>query len=158
MVNLLKRKLPETALNEMYENILHQGMMLNKTKTGTLQIINNKEHSLEIVYSAGVSKKFVDHFKIVEAGDGSVCGRALKNGQSIYVSDLTQDESFVPHLKIALHDGIRAVQSTPLISKNGKVIGILSTHFKLPKKLSKTELTLFENFCQKAADNIEEVI
>ena len=158
MINLLKTKLPESALTEMYEKILQQAMMMNKTKTGTLQIINNSTRSLEIVYSIGLSKKFVEHFQKVEANDGSVCGQSLKMVKSVYIMDLTNDKEFQPHLKFAIHDGVYSVLSTPMISAKGKVFGIVSTHFKLPRKLTKTELSRFETFCGNAADNIEEEI
>lgn len=158
MINILRRKLSVPELNEMLDNFLQQAMMLNKTKAGTLQIINNEEYSLDIAASSGLSRAFIDHFKKVTINDGSVCARALKKGKTIFIENLIQDKSFAPHLTVALENNIHAVQSTPLISSNGNIVGMISTHYKLPHNPSKFELTSFENFCRIAADKIEQVI
>src|SRR6266498_2005151 len=136
MINILRSKAPKEVLSDMYENILLQALLINKTKTGTLHIINNSEHSLELVFYTGLTKEFADHFKIVTPEDGSICGRALKTGRSVFIPDLSRDESFAPHMKYVIESGIRSVQSTPLISRKENVIGVLSTHYKLPRNLS----------------------
>lgn len=158
MITQLKKKISESELNEALDNLLQQAMMMNKTKAGTLQILNKKNHTLEIVASSGLSSEFIKHFKSVNADDGSVCGRALKTGKTIFIEDLTQDKQFARHLNLALQNNIIAVQSTPLISGKGHIVGMISTHFNTPVKLSKNTLEKFEAFCREAADKFEELI
>jgi GAF domain-containing protein len=158
MINILKSKLSVTELNELLDNLLQQAMVMNKTKAGTLQIINAKEQSLELIVSFGLDTTFTEHFKKVMINDGSVCARALERGETIFIEDLRQDRSFAPHLPVALQNNITAVQSTPMISQNGNIVGIMSTHFKLPRKPSKVEIAKFQNFCRNAAVIIEEYI
>ena len=158
MINILKKKLSESELTEVLDNLLQQAMMMNKTKAGTLQLLNKNTHTLELVTSSGLSPEFIDHFKTVTIDDGSVCGRALENGETVFIEDLTKDEAFARHLNLALQNNIVAVQSTPLISSNGLIVGMISTHFNSPRKMTKNNFEEFESFCQEAADKIAELI
>jgi len=155
MINILKTRLPEDALKTMYDDILRRAMTMNKASAGNLQILNKNDDSLEIVVSSGLSTRFLNHFTKVNASDGSVCARAMRTRKTVIVEDLSADKYFSPHLSIALHDGIHSVQSTPLISHKGQFVGIVSVHYKLPRRRVQTELLNFEYFCSKTADMIE---
>jgi len=48
--------------------------------------------------------------------------------------------------------GVRAVQSTPLIDRNGTVFGMLSTHFRTPHQPTEHELHLIDVFARLLAD------
>jgi GAF domain-containing protein len=157
MRKALKTTFPEADVNERLENILQQAMMMSETKAGTLQIINSMDNSLDLIVSYGLSEEFVTHFKKVKLNDGSVCARAMEAGKTIFVEDLTGDELFSKHLYLAIQNNIIAVQSTPLICRNGRLIGMVSTHFKILKKPSKEALAKFESFCRDAAEKINEI-
>ncbi|HET9432922.1 MAG TPA: GAF domain-containing protein [Chitinophagaceae bacterium] len=157
MIETLRKKLHAPELNEVLNNLLQHAMMMCETKAGTLQLINKTNNTLEIATSFGLSEEFIAHFSIVTCDDGSVCGRALAKGETIFISDLTTDRLFARHLNLALQNNIRAVLSTPLISASHKIIGMISVHFMTPKKISKVSLQAFESFCRKAADKIEEL-
>lgn len=157
MIEALRKKLHEPEVTELLDNLLQQAMMMCETKAGTLQLINKGNNTLEIATSFGLSDDFVAHFRIVSCTDGSVCGRALAKGKTIFIDDLTTDKLFARHLNLALQNNITAVQSTPLISSRNKIVGMVSVHYTTPKKISKISLQEFETFCTKAADRIEEL-
>ncbi|HEY1872153.1 MAG TPA: GAF domain-containing protein [Chitinophagaceae bacterium] len=154
MVNILRSKLPQPVLDNMYEKILQQAMTINRASCGNVQILNKHDQSLQIVVSVGLSSQFLDHFNKVGKHDGSVCARALQTRKTVFVPDLGTDEFFAPHLEIARTEGIHSVQSTPLISRAGQLIGIVSIHYKLPR-IPDTEFSKFEIFCSNMADMIE---
>ena len=158
MIETLKSKLNSEELNEVLDNLLQQAMVICGTKAGTLQLINKKNNTLEIVSSFGLSPEFIEHFKVVTCDDGSVCERALQKKETIFIEDLTTDKLFAKHLNLALQNNIIAVRSTPLISSLGNVIGMISVHFNTPRKLSKNSIEEIDSFCRKAADKIEELI
>src|SRR5215469_5724901 len=54
-----------------------------------------------------------------------------------------------------LKAGVRAVQSTPLISRSGAIIGMFSTHYKLPHRPDDRILQLLDLLARHAADMIE---
>jgi len=158
MIETLKSKLKEEEVNEVLDNLLQQAMVICGTKAGTVQLINKKNNTLEIANSFGLSPEFIEHFKVVTCDDGSVCGRALQERETIFIEDLTTDKVFAKHLNLALQNNIIAVRSTPLISGLGKVIGMISVHFNTPRKLSRNRIEEMESFCRKTADKIEELI
>ena len=55
-------------------------------------------------------------------------------------------------LDVLLAAGVRAVQSTPLVSSAGKVLGMISTHFKQPTLLTARELRFMDLLARQAAD------
>lgn len=156
MTSPIQKKLNESELHEMLDNLLQHAMMMCGAKAGTLQLIDETNNSLEIATSFGLSDEFIKHFRIVTCDDGSVCGRALAKKETIFIDDLTTDRSFSRHLDLALKNNIVSVQSTPLISSVGRIVGMISVHFSTRKKNLKNNLEAFESFCRKAADKIEE--
>ncbi|HEY3250534.1 MAG TPA: GAF domain-containing protein [Ignavibacteria bacterium] len=148
----------ETNSQRVLDEILRQAIKMSRSKLANMQIINKKKNCLEIVTHHGFSQEFLEHFSKVTAEDGSICGRAMMTGKTVFIHDITKDKLFTPHLSIALKAGFRAVQSTPLMTTSGNLIGIISTHFTLPHRLTKEELINFEAFCRNAADKIEAFI
>jgi GAF domain-containing protein len=65
------------------------------------------------------------------AKGGGTCGTALERGERIIVEDIEGSPFFVgtAALDVQRRVGIRAIQSTPLISHKGKILGMLSTHY-----------------------------
>ena len=51
--------------------------------------------------------------------------------------------------------GFRAVHSTPLITRSGKIVGVLSTHFRRPHRPSDREFHLIDLCTRQAVDFIE---
>ena len=51
--------------------------------------------------------------------------------------------------------GIRAVQSTPLLSRTGQVVGMISTHWRQVHTPTEHELRTFDVLARQAADLIE---
>jgi GAF domain-containing protein len=56
---------------------------------------------------------------------------------------------------VLLTERVRSVQSTPLVNRSGKLLGILSTHFSKISTLSGSELMLVDILARQAADIIE---
>ena len=158
MINILKKKLPEPELKEILDNFLHQAMIMNGTKAGSLQMINTHDHSLELVSSFGLSNEFIEHFRKVAINDGSICSRALQTGQTVFIGDITQDKQFARHLFVTMRNNINSIHSTPMICSNGRLMGMISTHSTITRNPSKANLTKFESFCRDVADKIEEFI
>ena len=54
--------------------------------------------------------------------------------------------------------GIRAVQSTPLRSRTGRPLGMISTHWRTPHTPTGDDFTLFDVLARQAADLIERTL
>jgi GAF domain-containing protein len=109
---------------------------------GNLQLVGALG-TLRIVTQHGFGDDFLEHFAVVD-GDGSACGRALRHRAQTAITDVRADPGFAPHRRIAAASGFRAVQSTPLVGPDGRVWGIVSTHFRGTRELPARDLQLME--------------
>ena len=72
----------------------------------------------------------------------------FKCQEAVVVEHVTESPIFPfgPSLEVVLDAGVRAVQSTPLIGRSGTVLGIISTHWREPYRLSNRELQTLHCF------------
>src|SRR5262245_56684051 len=68
--------------------------------------------------------------------------------------DVMSDEDFAPCLAIAERAGFRSVQSTPIVSSSGVVLGVLSTHFPVPHQPNEGEMDALRSLASLAANAI----
>jgi GAF domain-containing protein len=79
----------------------------------------------------------------------------LRSGERIVVEDIEADPQFTPLRPIMSATSVRAVQSTPLIGRDGKLLGILSTHFRTKHRPTGQDLRLLDLYAEQASDFIE---
>ena len=151
---LSTRLFGSTALQPLLEEILDATIALLNADFGNVQLYNPQTKALEIVAHRGFRRDFLDYFNSVHEGTGS-CGAALKRGKRVIVEDVLTEPGFAPHLKIVAAAGYRAVQSTPLFSRSGEPLGVISTHFRKPHWPSERELRFVDLYAQQAAEMIE---
>ena len=60
-----------------------------------------------------------------------------------------------PALEVQLQAGVRAVQSTPVVSRSGKFLGVFSTHFETSGRPDEQALRLLDLLARLTADIIE---
>ena len=116
--------------------------------------MNWKRGCLEIKAQRGFDDEFLNFFTRVYIEDGSACARALQKRQSIIIRDVIADPQFAPCLHILDRAGVRAVQSTPMISTSGAFIGVLSTHFSTRQQPDEGEMRSIQHLAQVAADAV----
>jgi PAS domain S-box-containing protein len=136
------------------ENVLDATMALLNAQYGNVQLYNPKTKALEIVAQRGFSQDFLDHFSTVD-GDEAACGRAISLGQRVVIEDVLTDPAFAPHRAIAASVGFRAVQSTPMLSRSGEPLGMISTHFREPHRPQARDLRMIDLYARLAADLLE---
>jgi PAS domain S-box-containing protein len=88
---------------------------------------------------------------------GCTCGRALRDGKRILAADVESCEYLAgtQDLQEYRRSGIRAVQSTPLRSREGRPLGMLSTHWRTPHTPTEDDFRLFDVLARQVADLIE---
>jgi hypothetical protein len=110
---------------------LEKVLWLARADRGNMQLADAESGALRIVAHHGFDTEFLDHFAVVD-DEGSACGRAAKSGAQLVITDVTTDPGFAPHREVAAASGFRAVQSTPLVDRAGRLVGIVSTHYPRP--------------------------
>jgi hypothetical protein len=100
---------------------------------GHIRVYRPATDDLAILVQKGFQKSFLDHFKTAKAFDASPCGRAFGIMNTIFINDVQEDVGFAKYLRVSKTSGFRAIKAVPIISKNQKCIGIISTYYSEPK-------------------------
>ena len=118
---------------------------LLRADRGNVQLADPATGTLRIAAHRGFGTNFLDYFAVVADG-GSACGRAATQGAQVVIADVTSDPDFAPHRDIASASGFRAVQSTPLTDRSGRLVGMISTHYPRRVSLPRRELHIMARF------------
>jgi signal transduction histidine kinase/ActR/RegA family two-component response regulator/PAS domain-containing protein len=152
--NLSMRLLEQDDLAPMLHEVLQASMELLGADKGNIQIYDESERTLRIVTQIGFDQGFLDLFKSVPAGF-SACGASLERRARVIVEDAFADSRFADLAPIYAAHGFIALQSTPLFGSDGKLFGMLSTHFRQSHRPSERELQLLDLYAQQAERVIE---
>jgi PAS domain S-box-containing protein len=138
----------------LLDEILNAAFLIAAADKGNIQLVEGDV--LKIAAQRGFEAPFLDFFNSVHEGQAA-CGVAKHNVGRVIVEDVTNSPIFVatPALEVMLAADARAVQSTPLVSRSGRVLGMVSTHYHVPQRPSERELRLLDLLARLAADLIE---
>jgi len=148
---LRKRLHASRTFVETIETILDDTISLHGAEYGNVQLPIGDE--LVIVAQRGLAAPFLKAFRRVTKDDGCACGRALRLRRTVVVSDVEDDAGFTKFLKDARAAGFRAVQSTPLFTSDGLLLGIVSTHFANVHEPTPIELKTLQSYSAIAAEH-----
>jgi PAS domain S-box-containing protein len=151
---LSTRLMATTELQPLLEEALSATIALQNADFGNVQLYDPETRTLEIVAHQGLGPEFLGFFATMREPRGS-CGRALKDGRRIVVEDVLADPEYEPLREIVSATGYRAVQSTPLFTRQGDPLGVISTHFRQPHRPTERELRLTDLYALQAAEMIE---
>ncbi|WP_114949083.1 GAF domain-containing protein [Microvirga calopogonii] len=145
------------GLPAVLDAILDATIELHGADFGTIQLYDEKTRTLRIAAQRGFQQPFLDHFAKVGAVEASTCGMALARRERVTIEDVEQDPAYAPSLAVAREAGYRAVQSTPLVTPSGEMLGMLSTYFRQPHHLSDLDTKLTDVYARLAAEAIAQV-
>jgi PAS domain S-box-containing protein len=149
------RLLISSGLTSLLDEILNASIRLLKADFGNIQLYDPNTKNLRIVAQRGFKQDFLDYFECVRLGDQSACSQAMQRGERVVIEDIEADPSYAPHRAIAASAGYRAVQSTPLLSRSGELLGMLSTHFHQPHRPTERDMRVLDLYTRQVADLIE---
>lgn len=149
--------LPEERPAALYEQILDAMMAVMSSQAASMQMLDPGTGILKLLAWRGFHPDAAAFWDRVDANSASTCGEALKTGRRILVSDVercafmagTQD------LEAYRRSNLRAVQSTPLMSRTGRALGMVSTHWRERHEPSVDDFRRFDVLTRQAADLIE---
>lgn len=130
--------------------IVNVAIALVGADMGNIQLFDPALGALRIEAQCGFTRSFLHFFNQVHQGQ-AVCGTAMKRAKRVIVEDVTQSPIFRGHpaLEVILDAGARSVQSTPLTDPSGRILGMLSTHWRSPRRLSESELATLDMLAKR---------
>jgi GAF domain-containing protein len=111
---------------------------------GSVQLADEERNGLRLVASRGLHPASAAFWDFVGSGSSSVCGMALAAGSRAVVEDVEAEFADAASLGEFRRSELRAVQSTPLATDDGRLVGMLSTYWRVPHEPSPEELRLLD--------------
>ncbi|ABB33173.1 multi-sensor signal transduction histidine kinase [Geobacter metallireducens RCH3] len=151
----LSGKLLETAgLQQLLQEAMDAALSIVGAAKGTLQLL--EADTLHIVAHHGHEPPFLDFFTAAE-NVASTCGKAMQCGERVVVHDVEESPLFAgtPSLSVLRAAGVRAMQSTPLFTRSGRVLGVLTTHWDSPHVPDEHDLWRMDLLARQVTDLIE---
>ncbi len=141
----------------LYEKILDAAMAIMGSDFASMQTFYPERGELRLLAHRGFNPIAAASFEWVRPGSGTSCSVALATGHRSIVPDIELSDFMAgsEDLETYRQTGIRAVQSTPLVSRAGRLLGMISTHWRDPHQPSERDLRLLDVLARQAADLIE---
>jgi signal transduction histidine kinase/DNA-binding NarL/FixJ family response regulator len=127
------------------------------SQMGSVQVYDPPAQTLTVAAQQGFSQDFLDQLGVLRRDSPSACSAVMNSLSRVIIEDVNQDESFRPLRDIAGEAGFRSIQSTPLLSRTGALLGVLSTHWSHPHRPSERELYMLDLYAREAADVLENI-
>jgi signal transduction histidine kinase len=142
------------GVRDLQNEIVKAAVEIAGSDMGTLQTCND-DGVLVITSQVGFDSTFVDYFSRVDSHTDTACGAAMAARDRVIVDDVTRSPYFGGDaLPVLLNAGVRALQSTPLFSRTGEFVGMLSTHYRSIRHFGQAELKWLDLLARQAADLI----
>lgn len=144
----------------LYKKIVKAAVAIMRSQFATMQMLypeNGSIGKLRILACSGFTPEAEKYWEWIYSHTGSSCSQVLNTGKREIIPDyrtcdFMQDK---PTLQVFLQGGIYAAQSTPLYSRTGKLLGMISTHWDRPYQPPQRHLDLLDILARQAADLIE---
>ena len=154
------RLIQADEIDTLYQEILDTTMAILHADFGSIQVFRPERGDmgeLQLIGQRGFNPEAAEFWSWVRPDSDSTCGMALRTRQRVSAPDIrncdfmagTEDQA------VYLQNGIRAAQTTPLLSRSGHLLGMLSTHWRLPYDPTRSELRALDILARLAADLIQ---
>ncbi|OAI92673.1 histidine kinase [Pseudomonas putida] len=153
----------EQDLAALYGKIVDAAVAICGSQFGTMQVLSAGSDSegsaigLQLLCARHLSEDAVRFWQWVSPSALSSCALALRLQQRAIIADYEQwpDIAGTEELEAFRRTGIRAAQTTPLVSRKGALLGMISTHWGQPHHPSERDLRLLDILARQAADLLE---
>ena len=112
---------------------------------------------LKLIVARGFTPEAERRWEWVRSDSTSTCGLALRTGARVIAPDIERCDPMkgTSDQAALLAAGIRASQSTPLVTRGGRMIGMITTHWDRPHQPSERDFRLLDILARQAADMME---
>jgi hypothetical protein len=112
-------------------SLLHSAIEASAADFGNIQLFDPANRALTIVAHCGFGEEFLSYYETVRFEDDCACAAAMRDQSRMMISNVATDPVFGQESRnVLLRANVRSVQSTPLVSSSGNLIGMLNTHYR----------------------------
>jgi PAS domain S-box-containing protein len=141
----------------LYGHVLDAAIGLMSAYKGSMQVFHPERGELELLVQRGFHPQLVARWEWISHDYATTCAMALSAGRRVVVPDFEACEAMAgtADLDIFRRSDVRAAQSTPLTSRAGRLLGMITTYWRKPHHPAESELQALDVLARQAADLIE---
>lgn len=138
LIESQRRVLELIAASAPLEKILERLVLLIEEQLGDLRcsvlLIDRATRQLRFAAAPSFSEEYKREVEpLLRIGpDSGACGTAAYSGRPVYTRDTAADPLWQRHTSAAARTGVRAIWSTPILSRTGDVLGTFAIHYGKP--------------------------
>jgi len=123
---------------------------------GLVWLHDEQTGSLVVEASRNFDAAALGHFQRVMPGPaGGAAGNAFAQHCRWIIEDVESDPGFEPFRQGARAAGFRSVHSTPIVTRTGALLGVISVHFAHKRRPTQRDMQVADVCARHAADAIE---
>jgi PAS domain S-box-containing protein len=147
----------EGNINALYDRVLDAAISLMSADMGSMQIFHPQRGELQLLVARGFHPESAAGWEWVRLDAASTCAMALSAGCRVIVPDIEACGAMAGTADLFAYrrSDVRAGQSTPLVSRSGQLLGMISTYWRKPHRPTERELQPLDVLARQAADLIE---
>jgi signal transduction histidine kinase/ActR/RegA family two-component response regulator len=147
----------EHNVGELFQKLVDAATLIMRSDFGSIQRYDEARGELQLIATRGLNDEAVSYWQWVHPGRATTCGHALLKSQRVVVPDFESwgDISGSDDLIAFRAAGVRAAQSTPLLTRSGRLVGMITTHWTRSHAPQERDLRLIDIVARQAADLIE---
>jgi PAS domain S-box-containing protein len=147
----------EGNINALYDRVLDAAISLMSADMGSMQIFHPQRGELQLLVARGFHPQSAAGWEWVRLDAASTCAMALSAGCRVIVPDIEACDAMAGTADLFAYrrSDVRAGQSTPLVSRSGQLLGMISTYWRKPHRPTERELQPLDVLARQAADLIE---
>ena len=145
-----------TQLGPALQAVLDTAVDAQRAHFGLAWVYDHDTEALRPRASRGFDAESLEDFdRVIPGPAGGGAGNAYARRRRWAIEDTETDESFRQWREGARKAGFRAVHSTPIVTRSGALLGVLSVHFRQPHLPTQRDMQIADVCARHAADAIE---
>ena len=144
----------------LYGKIIEAAAAIMRAQFASLQIFQperGERGEFRLLAHRGFNPRAAEYWERVTPSSANISGVVLRTDESVSVPNIESSDILAgsDDLPIFIQNGIHSVQATPLVSRAGQILGLISTYWHQPHQPVERDLRLLDVLVRQAADLIE---
>jgi PAS domain S-box-containing protein len=154
------RLIGEDGVEAVYDEILDTLVAIAGSDLASLQIVElgaSDDPRLRLLGHRGFTSTARQRTQVLPVDAATACAVALRERRRVAVRDALADDGpfHGADRELFREAGIRGIVSTPLLSRSGEVVGVMSVHWREPHVATEVELRMLDILARQAADLVD---
>jgi PAS domain S-box-containing protein len=150
----------EDDAGALYEKILDAAVTIMRSQFASMQMLHperGERGELCLIGHRGFTPEAAKQWEWVGLDSKTACAQSLRTGERVVVPNVESCDWIIKAgvVETYLQTNIRSMQTTPLISRAGQLLGMISTHWSHPHEPTERDLRLLDLLARQAADLVE---